>query len=119
MTTVTGAVRSTAGRRARRRTGGPRTHSVRRQQFLYGVGRYSLVIAGVVIFLAPLLFIGLTSLMTDSQALSPRLWPHPFQWSNYTEVFRRTDVPRYMFNTLLCAGLATIGLLLSSVPVAY
>ena len=49
MTTVTGAMRSTAGRRAARRRR-PRTHSVRRQQFLYGVGRYSLVIMRVVQF---------------------------------------------------------------------
>ena len=29
----------------------------------------------------------LTSLMTTDQALSPKLWPEPFQWSNYVDVF--------------------------------
>src|SRR4051794_21903230 len=96
-----------------------RVRSIRRQELLYGIGRYSLVIAGAVMFLAPLFFIALTSLMTDAQALSSRWWPHPFQWSNYTTIFEQTDVPRYMFNTMLYAVLATVGLLLSSIPVAY
>jgi multiple sugar transport system permease protein len=110
---------ATLGGRARGIARPGRVRSVRRQQFLYGVGRYSLVIAGAVIFLAPLVFIALTSLMTDAQALSPRWWPHPFQWSNYSRIFEQTDVPRYMFNTMLYAVLATAGLLLSSIPVAY
>ena len=60
---------ATLGGRTRGITRRHRVRSVRRQQFLYGVGRYSLVIAGALIFLAPLLFIALTSVMTDSQAL--------------------------------------------------
>src|SRR3954465_13886144 len=110
---------ATVGGRARGLPRRGRVRSVRRQQFLYGIGRYSLVIAGAMIFLAPLVFIALTSLMTDAQALSPRWWPHPFQWSNYSTIFEQTDVPRYMFNTMLYAVLATAGLLLSSIPVAY
>jgi multiple sugar transport system permease protein len=64
-------------------------------------------------------FILLTALMTNAQALSPRLWPHPFQWHNFVEVFDKAPMWRYALNTMLYAGLATIGLLVSSIPVAY
>ena len=70
-------------------------------------------------FLAPFVFITLTSLMTNDQALSPRLWPDPFQWSNFVDVFHTAPIWRYGLNTLLYAGLATVGVLVSSIPVAY
>ena len=70
-------------------------------------------------FLAPFVFIALTSLMTNQQALSPRLWPEPFQWGNYVDVFRTAPLWRYGVNTMLYAGLATVGVLVSSIPVAY
>ncbi len=91
----------------------------RRQRFLVGVAERSLVIAAAVIFLAPFVFIALTSVMTDRQALSPRLWPDPLRISNFTTVFHQVPLLRYAGNTFLYAGLATIGVVLSSVPVAY
>ena len=72
-----------------------------------------------IIFLAPLVFIALTALMTDNQALSASLWPRPFHWSNFIEVFRQAPLWRWMLNTLMYAGLATLGVLVSSIPVAY
>ena len=51
--------------------------------------------------------------------LSPRLWPEPFRWSNYTDVFHTAPIWRYALNTTYYAVLATIGVLLSSIPVAY
>jgi multiple sugar transport system permease protein len=93
--------------------------TVRRRRFLIAVANNSLLIAAAVIFLAPFAFIVLTSLMTNAQALSPDLWPHPFQWSNFAEVFDKAPLWRYALNTTIYAGLATIGLLLSSIPVAY
>ncbi len=92
---------------------------VRRRRFLIAVADHSLLIAGAIIFLAPFVFMILTSLMTNEQALSSNLWPHPFQWSNFTEVFHKAPMWRYALNTMLYAGLATLGLLLSSIPVAY
>jgi multiple sugar transport system permease protein len=71
------------------------------------------------VFLAPLVFIALTALMTDGQALTPALWPHPFQWSNFIEVFRQAPLWRWILNTMMYAGLATLGVLVSSIPVAY
>jgi multiple sugar transport system permease protein len=77
------------------------------------------LIACSIAFLAPFAFIVLTSVMTDHQALSQRLWPQPFRWHNYIDVFTQVPLLRYTANTLLYAGLATTGVLLSSIPVAY
>ena len=67
----------------------------------------------------PIVFITLTALMTTDQALSPDLWPRPFQWSNFTEVFHRSPLWKWTLNTMIYAGLATLGVVLSSIPVAY
>ena len=93
--------------------------AVRRRRFLIAVADHSLLIAAAVMFLAPFVFIVLTSLMTNNQALSPKLWPEPFRWSNYTDVFRTAPIWRYALNTTYYAVLATLGVLVSSIPVAY
>jgi multiple sugar transport system permease protein len=92
---------------------------VRRRRFLLAVANHSLLIAAAVIFLAPFLFIVLTALMTNAQALSPELWPHPFRWQNFIDVFHKIPLWRYALNSLLYGGLATLFLLISSIPVAY
>ncbi len=93
--------------------------SVRRRRFLLAVADHSLLIAAALAFLAPVVFITLTALMTNAQALSPRLWPHPFQWRNFVEVFHQAPLWRWTLNTMMYAGLATLGVLVSSIPVAY
>jgi multiple sugar transport system permease protein len=93
--------------------------AVRRRRMLVGVANHSLLIAAAIAFLAPFLFIVLTALMTNQQALSTDLWPHPFRWSNFRDVFDQAPLLRWTFNTMLYSVLATIGLLLSSIPVAY
>jgi len=105
------ATRSLARRRPPR--------AVRRRRFLIAVADHCLLIAFAAAFLLPVVFIALTSLMTDDQALSPKLWPEPFQWSNYTEVFSSSPLWRWALNSFIYASLATIGLLISSIPVAY
>ena len=60
-----------------------------------------------------------TALMTDQQALSQRLVPNPVEWSNFRTVFREIDLVRYTWNTVLYAGLSTLGVILSCIPVAY
>jgi len=93
--------------------------AVRRKRLLMGVATHSLLIVAAIVFLLPFVFIMLTSLMSSQQALSPRLWPEPFAWHNYIDVFSKAPMWRYALNTLLYGGLATLGLLLSSIPVAY
>jgi multiple sugar transport system permease protein len=77
------------------------------------------LIAVSLAFAVPIIFMLLTALMTDQQALSPKLWPHPFVWSNFITVFKSVDLARYTWNTFLYAGLTTVGVVVSCVPVAY
>ena len=93
--------------------------SVRRRRFLVAVADHSILIALAIMFLAPFVFIALTAVMSDEQALSSNIWPHPFEWHNFVKVFSSAPLLRYYGNTVLYAGLATLGLLLSSIPVAY
>jgi multiple sugar transport system permease protein len=93
--------------------------AVRRKRFLVSVADHAVLIGLAIAFLAPFVFIILTSLMTSDQALSSRLWPEPFHFSNFADVFDRAPLLRYGLNTFLYAGLATVGMLISSVPVAY
>jgi multiple sugar transport system permease protein len=96
-----------------------RPAAVRRRRFLIGVAEHSLLIAAAIAFLAPFVFIAVTAVMTHQQALSPDLWPQPFQWSNFTEVFHSAPIARWALNTAIYASLATLGVLVSSIPVAY
>ena len=93
--------------------------AVRRRRLLLAVANHSILVAAALAFLAPMVFITLTALMTDHQALTPDLWPHPFHWSNFLEVFRQAPLWRWILNTMMYAGLATLGVLVSSIPVAY
>ena len=93
--------------------------AVRRKQFLFAVANHSLLIATALMFLAPFLFIVLTSLMTNNQALSSQLWPHPFRFQNFADVFHQAPLLRWTLNTMIYSVLGTIGVLVSSVPVAY
>jgi multiple sugar transport system permease protein len=93
--------------------------SVRRKRLLFSVANNSVLIALAVAFLAPFVFITLTALMTNNQALSPSIWPHPIRWSNFYDVFVKAPFWRWILNTLQYSVLATIGVVVSSVPVAY
>ena len=93
--------------------------SVRRRRFLLGVANHSLLIVAAVVFLAPFVFIALTALMTNGQALSEHLWPNPFRWQNFVDVFHQAPIWRWALNTMIYAVLATLGVLVSSIPVAY
>jgi len=112
-TTAAGAAAS-AGRSRR-----PVPPEIRRRRLLLAVANHSVAIALSIAFLLPFVFIVATSLMTNQQALSPNIWPHPFVWSNYKTVFQAFPFVRYTLNTVTYAGLATVGVLLSCVPVAY
>jgi multiple sugar transport system permease protein len=92
--------------------------AVRRKRLLIAVADHSLLIAAAIMFLAPLVFIVLTSLMTNDQALSSKIWPSPFQW-NFGKAFSEAPLWRYSLNTMIYATLSTIGVLVSSIPVAY
>jgi multiple sugar transport system permease protein len=92
---------------------------VRRRRFLETVATHSLLIAAAIAFLLPFLFILLTALMTNEQALSTHIWPHPFRFRNFVDVFTKAPLWRWTLNTLVYSTLATIGVVVSSIPVAY
>jgi len=100
---------------AHRRLPGP----VRRHRMLVSMANHSVAFVLAVIFLAPFVFVLLTALMTRQQALSSRLWPHPFQWSNFSVIFHIFPMWRYALNSTIYAVLSTVGVVLSSIPVAY
>ena len=97
----------------------PIPHPVRRHRFLMAVARHAALIAVAIAFLAPFFFILMTSAMTKDQAVTPSFIPHPFQWSNFAEVFDRIPFLTYTWNSVQIAVGATIGVVLSCVPVAY
>jgi multiple sugar transport system permease protein len=97
----------------------PIPEKVRRQRLLSAIGRHAVLICVATAFLAPFVFIVFTSLMSKDQAVTPSFWPRPFHWSNYTEVFHRIPFLTYTWNTTQIAVGATIGVLVSCIPVAY
>ncbi|GAA3890847.1 carbohydrate ABC transporter permease [Leifsonia kafniensis] len=86
---------------------------------LYWVGEHAVLVALGVLFIAPIVFVGLTSLMSSEQTLTASLWPNPVQWSNYLNVFTQVPLLRWFANSALYAVLATAFMLVSSVPAAY
>ena len=93
--------------------------AVRRKRLINTVATHSVLIAAAIAFLLPFVFITLTALMTNDQALSSQLWPHPFRLRNFIDVFTKAPLLRWTFNTMVYSCLATLGVLISSVPVAY
>jgi len=93
--------------------------AVRRRRFLLTVANHSVAIGLAVIFLMPFVFVLLTALMSRQQALSTRYWPHPFVWSNFTHVSAIIPILHDGWNTTVYAVLSSLGVVLSSVPVAY
>ncbi|OFW79251.1 MAG: sugar ABC transporter permease [Actinobacteria bacterium RBG_19FT_COMBO_70_19] len=78
-----------------------------------------MLIVSSLMFLLPMVFVVTTAVMTDRQSLTRQIWPNPFVWSNFLDVFERIELWRYTLNTMAIATLSTVGVVLSSVPVAY
>jgi multiple sugar transport system permease protein len=91
----------------------------RRRRTLTFIGEHALAIALALAFLAPFVFIVLTSVMTNEQALTPDLWPQSWHFDNFGKVFDNAPMLRYLANSLMYSVLATGFMLLSSIPAAY
>jgi len=91
----------------------------RRRALLHWVAVHALAIAAALFFLLPFVFVFLTSVMTDQQALTSDLWPTEWRWSNYALVWQTPGFLSWWRNTLLYAGAGTALVILSSLPVAY
>jgi multiple sugar transport system permease protein len=83
------------------------------------VADHTMLIGVSAIFMVPVVFILLTSLMTGHQSLTPSLWPNPFKLSNYPDVFRTIPLLRETWNSLQYSVLSMVGVVASSIPVAY
>jgi multiple sugar transport system permease protein len=95
------------------------TRAVKRQNRLAWIARHSIAIALVIMFITPVVYLVLLSLMTSNQALTSDYWPNTWHPENYLKVFRATPLPHYLLNTMLYAVTATVLTLVSSVPAAY
>ena len=95
------------------------TRQRRRRRLLISVAEHSIAIALAVAFLAPFAIIFLTAFMTQGQAGTGALWPRPWVWSNFGDVLQAMPFWRNFGNSVLYAVLACVGVILSSVPVAY
>ncbi|MGD0196988.1 MAG: carbohydrate ABC transporter permease [Solirubrobacteraceae bacterium] len=84
-------------------------------------GKHAVLILVSVVLGFPLLWMVLTSLKTNQQALAvPPVWiPHPFLWSNYPNVISAVTFPRFVLNTLMYAASTIVGVCISSSLVAY
>ncbi|MBO2449807.1 carbohydrate ABC transporter permease [Actinomadura barringtoniae] len=82
------------------------------------IGTHAIAIALAIMFLAPLVFMFLTAVMSDQQALSGNLWPTSWHFGNFRRVFT-DDMIRWTLNSTVYAVLSTVFMLVSSVPVAY
>src|ERR1700710_1045323 len=92
---------------------------IKRRRALQSVANHAIAIAFGIAFALPFLIVLCTALMTRQQSLSGQFWPHPFRWSNFTQVFSDVPLVRYTVNNVVYAGLSAIGTVLSCIPVAY
>ncbi|WP_225729101.1 MULTISPECIES: carbohydrate ABC transporter permease [unclassified Nocardia] len=90
-----------------------------RRDVLSWVATHSLAIAAALLFLMPFVFLFLTSVMSDRQALTSDLLPAEWHWGNYVKVWRTPGFLTWWRNTLVYATAGTALTLLSSIPVAY
>ena len=97
----------------------PRRRQRRPRRLLTFIAEHAIAIAVALMFLAPFVFIALTAVMTNTQALTPDVWPNTWRFDNFVEVFRTAPMLRYLTNSLLYSVLATGFMLLSSIPAAY
>ncbi len=114
-TTALTARRTTASTGA---TGDPAARA-RRRRLLHWIAVHAVAIAAALFFVLPFVFVFLTSVMSDDQAMSGELWPHRWNWSNYVTVFRTPGFLDWWKNSLMYAGLGTLFTVCSAVPVAY
>jgi multiple sugar transport system permease protein len=86
-----------------------------------GLSKHAVLIVVSVLLGFPLLWMVISSLKTNNQALAVPVvwWPHPFMWSNYPQVLSAVPFYRFFLNTLLYAAVTIVGVCISSSLVAY
>lgn len=90
-----------------------------RRRLLEGVARHSVAIGLVAVLLIPLAFVVGTAFMPDRATAGHALVPRTFHWANFRRVIDLFPFWHYLLNSVLYSVLSTIGVLISSTPVAY
>ncbi|MFJ9851658.1 carbohydrate ABC transporter permease [Streptomyces sp. NPDC101150] len=102
-----------------RTTGRGPAARARRTRLLHWIAVHAVGVAAALFFVLPFVFVFLTSVMGDDQAMSGELWPAEWHWSNYLTVFHTPGFLDWWKNSLTYAGLGTALTVCSAVPVAY
>ena len=79
------------------------------------------IVLMAIITLFPFVYMILSSLMTYQEATSipPTLFPKEFQWNNFSLAMEQAPFVRYFFNTIIVAGISTIGTLITSILAGF
>ena len=79
------------------------------------------IVIMALITLFPFVYMILSSLMTYQEATSipPTLFPEKFQWGNFALAMEQAPFVRYFFNTILVAGVSTIGTIITSILAGF
>lgn len=99
--------------RPRRR---PRTRTQKRQ----AISRLVLIPMAV-LYTIPYYWMAITALKSNEELGStpPTLWPHSFQWSNFSDAVTTIPFGQYLVNTLIITGFTILGAVISNPIVAY
>jgi multiple sugar transport system permease protein len=100
-----------------------RSKGLRARKLFSALLSYLVLTAVAALYFIPFLWLVLTSLKPLNQVFTdPIRWlPDPIHWHNYVEALTNPAFPFALFlrNTLLYAGISTIGIVISSAVVAY
>lgn len=91
-----------------------------RGKFFHVIG-IVLLLALSIVFFMPMYWMVSTALKEEVYcSMTPPQWiPNPVDWANFTEVFQRMDLAKYIKNTLITSTVPVIGILFSCPMVAY
>lgn len=89
-------------------------------RLLRWIPRLLLIAAVTLVFIYPFWWMMVNSLNTNAQVFGPpRLLPQSWRWQNYVEIFQKQPFTRHYANTLLVAGVGTLGNVLISALSGY
>lgn len=86
---------------------------------LRSLARHAVLVTIAILFLTPMALAVVAALMPEREILTNDFWPHPLRWSNFADAIAGQPLVKETVNTLIIAGLSTVGMLASSIPAAY
>ncbi len=91
------------------------------KRFIKEFFRYLIIIFAAFWMVLPFFWMVSASLMTPQEITSipPKWIPEKPQWHNYIDVLERVPIGKYYLNSLLVAGTATLGVILTSSLAGY